>query len=107
MFHLCTILSPHLTETLPCHRITHFLLCSCLIAVTRSAVRVTIETRRTAVTLTTNNVVFASKQKMERNIKINIESVTRRQIPVEGVLFSYLHCPLTLSQLMSGKTTPD
>lgn len=87
MFHHWTSLSPYLTETLSCSRVTYFLLCPRLMAVTWSAVRVTIETRGAAVTLTSDNIVFASKQKIERNIKVNPSSVTRRQNRDERFIF--------------------
>lgn len=57
----CVFVS-YLAETLPCEGVTHFLFSSCLIAVTWSAVGVTIETGGTAVTLTSDNVVPTSVQ---------------------------------------------
>lgn len=52
--------SANLAETLSCGRVTHFLLGPRLVAVTWSAVGVTVETGGTAVALTSDDVVLTS-----------------------------------------------
>lgn len=57
---VCVYVLSHLAETLSREGVTHFLLGSRLVAVTRPAVGVTIETRGAAVTLTADDVVLTS-----------------------------------------------
>lgn len=58
--------SANLAETLSCVRVTHFLLGPCLVAVTWSAVGVTVETGGTAVALTSDDVVLTSGNRKRR-----------------------------------------
>lgn len=58
--------SANLAETLSCGRVTHFLLGPRLVAVTWSAVGVTVETGGTAVALTSDDVVLTSGNRKRR-----------------------------------------